>query len=83
MIGPKVWKDIKEIVCNGTYQYENWYSELLEHQQRLVEDMKTIQQNIGLDNLIEPQENFVRTKFIDERIDVLFPEDNFFFFKIF
>lgn len=41
-IGPKVWKDIKEIVCSGAYKNENWYSELLEHQLSLVEDMKTI-----------------------------------------
>ena len=45
--------------------------------------MKTIQQNIGLDKLIEPQENYVRAKFIDERIDELLNEENFFFFKIF
>ena len=44
---------------------ESWYRELLEHQRRLVEDMKTIQKEIGLDKLIEPQENYVRAKFIE------------------
>ena len=45
--------------------------------------MKTIQEETGLDKPIEPQENYVRAKFIDERIDELIVEDNFFFFKIF
>ena len=30
-----------------------------------------------------PQENYVRARFIDARIDELLPEENFFFFKIF
>ena len=33
--------------------------------------------------MIEPQENYVRAKFIEERIDQLLLEENFFFFKIF
>ena len=33
--------------------------------------------------MIEPQENYVRAKFIEERIDQLLVEENFFFFKIF
>ena len=45
--------------------------------------MKKIQQDTGLDQPIEPQENYVRAKFIEERIDELIVEDNFFFFKIF
>ena len=32
---------------------------------------------------MKPQENHVRAKFIDERIDQLLVEENFFFFKIF
>ena len=39
--------------------------------------------DIGLENTIEPQENYVRAKFIEERIDQLLLEENFFFFKIF
>ena len=39
--------------------------------------------DIGLENTIEPQENYVRAKFIEERIDQLLVEENFFFFKIF
>jgi len=58
--GKKSWKDIKDSVCNGDYKNESWYSELLEHQQRLVEDLKTIQQKIGLNQPMEPQGNIVR-----------------------
>ena len=39
--------------------------------------------DIGLEKMIEPQENYVRAKFIEERIDQLLVEENFFFFKIF
>ena len=49
----------------------------------MVEDLKKIQSDIGLDKEIEPQKNYVREKFIDQRIEELLTEDNFFFFKIF
>ena len=39
--------------------------------------------DIGLEKTIEPQENYIRAKFIEERIDQLLLEENFFFFKIF
>ena len=39
--------------------------------------------DIGLENTIEPQENYIRAKFIEDRIDKLLVEENFFFFKIF
>ena len=45
--------------------------------------MRTIQMDIGLEMTIEPQENYIRAKFIEERIDKLLVEENFFFFKIF
>ena len=48
-----MWKDIKDKVCSGEeFMNESWYRELLEHQRRLVEDMKTIQKETGLDKLI-------------------------------
>ena len=45
--------------------------------------MKTVQEETGLDKPIEPQEHYVRAKFIEERIDELLMEENFIFFKIF
>ena len=39
--------------------------------------------DIGLEKTIEPQENYIRAKFIEERIDKILVEENFFFFKIF
>jgi len=49
----------------------------------LVEDLKKIQTDIGLDKDIKPQHNYVREKFIEQRIEELLTKDNFFFFKIF
>ena len=37
--------------------------------------------DIGLKETIEPQENYVRAKFIEERIDELLVEENFFLSK--
>ena len=49
LIGQLIWKDIKDKVCGGvSYKNEGWYTELLEHQKRLIEDLRTIQEEIGL-----------------------------------
>ena len=45
--------------------------------------MKQIQTDIGIDKVIEPQENYIRGNFIEDRIEQLLPEENFFLFKIF
>ena len=42
-----------------------------------------MQLEIGIDSPIEPQENKIRAKFIEDRIDELLPEQNFFFHKMF
>ena len=83
-IGDKVWKDIKQVVCSGEeYSSEKWFVDLLDHQKRLVSDLRQMQFEIGLDSPIEPQENRIRAKFIEDRIDELLPEQNFIFYKIF
>ena len=33
--------------------------------------------------MIEPQDNYIRGRFIEARIEELLPEENFFLFKIF
>ena len=33
--------------------------------------------------MIEPQDNYIRSRFIEARIEELLPEENFFLFKIF
>ena len=53
------------------------------HQKTLLEDLKQIQIDIGIDKVIEPQDNYIRGRFIEARIEELLPEDNFFLFKIF
>ena len=45
--------------------------------------MRKIQEETGLDKPIEPQENYVRAQFIEQRIDELLKDENFIFFKIF
>ena len=45
--------------------------------------MKQIQTDIGIDEVIEPQDNYIRSRFIEARIEELLPEENFFLFKIF
>ena len=49
----------------------------------LLSDLKQIQLDLGIDKSIEPQKNYIRAKFIEDRIDALLPISNFFFHKIF
>ena len=53
------------------------------HQKTLLEDLKQIQIDIGIDQVIEPQDNYIRGRFIEARIEELLPDENFFLFKIF
>ena len=54
-----------------------------DHEKTLLSDLKQIQLKIGIDKPIEPQRNYIRAKFIEDRIDELLPIGNFFFHKIF
>ena len=64
-IGKDTWKDIKVQVCGGeSYEKESWFTDLTEHQQTLIKDLKQIQLAIGVNKAIEPQWNSVRIKFI-------------------
>ena len=41
LIGGEKWKDIREQVCKGdSYKTETWYTDLMDHQQRLLDDLK-------------------------------------------
>ena len=82
-VGSKTWKELKSEVCVGeVYKTENWYKELSDHGKTLVEDLRSIQLEVGIHEQILPQRNSIRAKFIDERIDKLLPDENFFFYKI-
>ena len=54
-----------------------------DHEKTLLFDLKQIQLKIGTDKSIEPQRNYIRAKFLEDRIDELLPIKNFFFHKIF
>ena len=84
-VGKKTWKHIKSEVCGGdSYKEASWYTELNEHQKTLLKDLKQIQHGLGgSEKEMEPQWNYVRSKFIEERIDYLLPARNFYFHKIF
>ena len=56
---------------------------LQQEEKDLVESLRQIQVEIGLDKDIETQNNPVLEKHIDKRIEELFPIENFYFFKIF
>ena len=45
--------------------------------------MKQIQLDLGIKQPLKAQKNPVKAKFIEDRIDELFPIENFYFFKIF
>ena len=80
------WKDVKVEVCyDEAYKKANWFTELTEVEQILVEDLKEIQLKLvgDIDLPIPKQRNPIRAKFIDRRIDELLPDENFCFHKIF
>ena len=54
-----------------------------DHDKTLLQDMQQIQIDIGVDKPIEPMRNYIRSKFLKDRIDELLPKENFFFHKIF
>ena len=45
--------------------------------------MIIIQKEKGEDEILEPQQNTVRAKQIENRIEELLPKENFYFFKLF
>ena len=71
-------------MCEGdSFKQESWYIELIDIQKILVEDLKLIQLKAGVDEPLKPQQNYIRSDFIKNRIDDILPSENFFFFKIF
>ena len=82
-VGSKTWKELKSEVCSSQdYKKAPWFIELTEHEKALIEDLKQIQLQVGINGTIEPQRNSIRAKFIEERIEDLLPNENFFFFRI-
>ena len=45
--------------------------------------MIIIQKEVGEDKQLEPQQNTVRAKQIERRVEELLPKENFYFFKLF
>ena len=50
MIGEKVWKDVKAEVCkDDSYKDETWFQELSDYHKILLDDLKKLQIEIGVD----------------------------------
>ena len=68
---------------DDSFKQEPWYTELMDYQKILVEDLKLIQLKAGENEPLKSQQNYIRSDFIKSRIDDILPSENFFFFKIF
>jgi hypothetical protein len=67
--GTTTWEKVKENVCsNDDYIEESWFVDLKEEDKKSVVLHKSIE---------------IQSRQIDERIDALFPDGNFYFYKIF
>ena len=77
-----MWMNIKDKVCgNDLYKREAWYSKLHNEKKELIEMLKDIQKKEGLSKSIKAQDNPQMDKLIETRVDLLFPETNFYFFR--
>ena len=84
MLGEKTWKDLKSEVCQSNdYKTKEWFLNLSNDKKELIEALREIQLKTGISEPISPQNNPNLAAFISKRIEDLFPETNFYFFKMF
>ena len=83
-IGQKKWKEIKKDVMESQqYENEEWFKKLSQYEVDLISSLKSIQSEIGSPKAqINPVFDPIRKKEIEEKIDVLFKEENFYFYKV-
>ena len=83
-IGQKKWKEIKKDVMESQqYENEEWFKKLSQYEVDLISSLKSIQSEIGSPEAqINPVFDPIRKKEIEEKIDVLFKEENFYFYKV-
>ena len=83
VFGDETWVNLKEEVCIiDKYKNQTWYTNLSGDKKELLEMLKEIQQKEGLDKPLQLQDNPQMNKLIETRVDLLFPEENFYFFKL-
>ena len=84
MLGEKSWKDLKAEVCQSEdYKNAEWFQSLPQDKKLLTTTLKEMQNEVGISEALPPQSNPHLQTFISERIEQLFPESNFYFYKIF
>ena len=84
MFGENAWKDLKSEVCqSNNYKTKEWYLNLCKDKKELIEALREIQLKTGISEPLHPQNNPILAAFISKRIEDLFPETNFYFFKMF
>ena len=67
--GTTCWRDIKVNVCSSQdFELETWFIKLTENEQKSLQEHRKIE---------------IRSKQIEERIEQLFPDEHFYFYKIF
>ena len=53
-VGSKTWKELKSEVCDGeAYRTSEWFIDLTDHEQTLIQDLRFIQIGLGKDERIE------------------------------
>ena len=84
LLGEKTWKDLKSEVCQSDdYKTKEWFLNLSKDNKELIEALREIQLKTGISEPMSPQNNPKLAAFISKRIEDLFPETNFYFFKMF
>ena len=67
--GQLTWENIKKSVCSSdAYIEEEWFKDLKEEEKKSISDHKQIE---------------AQSRFFEERIDKLFPDKNFYFYRMF
>ena len=57
------WSSLKdEVLSSEEYRLQKWYLDLTEYEKELLEDMKKVQQDIGIDQEIKQQQNPIKAK---------------------
>ena len=82
ILGQK-WKEFKKSVMGSIYYKEEpWFNELHKYEKRILESLIFAQKELGQhDAPLGPTRDPLHVKEIEEKIEVLFPEESFYFYN--
>ena len=77
------WKDFKKSVMGSIYYKEEpWFKELYKYEKRILESLIFAQKELGQpDAPLGLTRDPLHVKEIEEKIEVLFPEESFYFYN--